>query len=103
MNLYLDNSNVVELRSLTNSVTGIADESATVTVTIRDKEGNSVAGENWPVSMSHVADGLYRATLSHLIEISFNHQYTADVSAAGSGGEVGNWSCPVIGTVRKCT
>jgi hypothetical protein len=45
MNLYLDNSNVIELRDLKNSVTLSADTGATVQVTITDAAGAEVSGE----------------------------------------------------------
>jgi len=102
MNLYLDNSNVVELRDLTNSVTGLADEGASVSLTITDQSGTAVTGETWPVSMAHVSNGLYRATLSESLSIVSGRKYFAVVSATGSGGQVGKWTCPVVAEVRRC-
>jgi hypothetical protein len=102
MNLYLDNSNVIELRDLKNSVTLSADTGATVQVTITDAAGAEVSGETWPVVMAHAASGTYRATLSDALAITANRKYLAVVEATGSGGEVGVWSCPVVADVRRC-
>ena len=103
MNLYLDNSNVIELRSLTNSATAAVDTGATVTVTLTDAQGNEVSGQAWPASMAHVADGTYRATLEDDIAIVAGQIYKAVVSATGSGGQTGKWSCPVIAETRACS
>ena len=89
--LYINNSNVVELRSLTNSVTGSADTGATVRVTIYDDRDDAISGETWPVSMSHVSAGTYRATLSSALVLTHNGKYTAVVTVAGTGGEVGSF------------
>jgi hypothetical protein len=102
MNLYLDNSNVIELRSLTNSVTDAVDTGATVTVTVKDASGNEIAGQVWPAAMSHVSAGLYRATLEDDISITPDRRYTVLVEATGSGGEIGAWSCQVIAQTRRC-
>jgi hypothetical protein len=102
MNLYLDNSNVIELRSLTNSVTGVVDTGASVSVTIQDASGTPVTGQVWPVSMGHDSDGTYRATLDSSINLIAGRKYTAVVTATGSGSEVGEWNCSVIAQDRLC-
>ena len=101
--IYIDNNAVVELRSLTNSITGLADTGATVTVTITDSAGNSVAGETWPVSLNHVSDGTYRGTLSSSMVLKPDSFYIAVIDATGSGGEVGEWNCKVIAQDRPCS
>lgn len=101
--LYLDNSNVVELVGLKNSVTGAADVGASVSLVLLDANGEEVAGETWPVSLSHGEGGTYRATLSPDVEVKDSHIYTARISATGSGGEVGRWNCIVTAAVRACS
>jgi len=100
--LYLDNSSVIELVGLKNSVTGTADVGASVSVTLLDSSGAQVSGETWPLTMAHVADGLYRATMSSAINLSALTKYTAMVDVVGSGGEVGNWQCKVLARARGC-
>lgn len=98
--IYIDNSNVVELRSLTNSITSAVDTGATVSVTIVDSTGTAISGETWPVSMSHASSGTYRATLSSSLSLTANRAYRGVVTATGSGGEVGKWNCPIRALVR---
>jgi hypothetical protein len=100
--LYLDNSNVIELAGLKNSVTGMADTGAAVAVTLLDSAGVAVVGETWPLTMSHANDGLYRVTLSHDIIISALSRYTAVVDVTGSGGEAATWRCSVTARTRVC-
>lgn len=102
MNLYLDNSNVIELRALTNSATDTVDTGATLTVTLTDVSGTEVAGQVWPAAMAHVADGTYRATLEDDIELLEGQPYKVVVSATGGGGQVGLWNCTVIAQARGC-
>lgn len=99
--LYPGNNNVVELKALTNSATGVADESASVGATVLDDEGNEVAGQVWPAAMTHIGDGTYRATLEADIELVVGDNYTVLVEATGSGGEAGEWQIPVKARVRN--
>ena len=104
--LYIDNNNVIELRSLTNGATSVVDTGATVTVTIQDTSGTEVPGQVWPATMSLVSEspstGKYRATLDYDLVLSANRKYVAVVNAVGSGGEVGHWEVPVVAKVRAC-
>ena len=102
MKLYIDNSNVIELRALTNSVTGVVDTGATVTVTILDASGAEVAGQVWPAAMSHDSGGTYRATLESDLVFVNAGRYVAKVNAVGSGAEIGEWNCRVIAVDRGC-
>lgn len=102
LSLYVDNSNVVELQTLTNSVTGVADTGATVTVTLKRGDAE-VSGQVWPASMAHVSAGTYRATLDDDIVLVNRREYIAVIDAIGSGGEVGHWEAPVTASTRDCT
>jgi len=99
--LYPGNNNVVELKALTNSTTGVADESASVGATVLNAEGDEVVGQVWPAAMTHVSDGTYRATLEADIELVVGDNYTVLVEATGSGGETGEWRIPVKARVRN--
>ncbi len=103
LSLYIGNTNVVELEKLTNSVDNLPVTDATVTVRIQDDQGVDVPGEVFPASMGHVADGTYQATLSHNMTLLYNHPYTALVVATGTGGQVAQFSCPVVAKIRKCS
>lgn len=100
--IYIGNTNVIELRALTNSVTNVVDTGATVAVTLLDASGTEVAGETWPVSASHSSGGNYQATLSAGIAITNLNRYTAKIAVTGFGGETGLYECQVIAQVREC-
>ena len=101
--LYVDNNNVVELSGLTNSITDVVDTGAAVDVTIKDRLGVDVSGETWPVAMTHVAGGLYRATMKDDLPLTAKDVYTVVVHAVGSGGEIGHWECTMKAQVRGCS
>lgn len=93
MRLLVENSNVVELENLRNTVTNLHDAGATVELTLLDSDGMEVAGQIWPLNMAYdAADETYRVTMSDGIDITAGHYYTAIVRAVGSGLEIGKWS-----------
>lgn len=98
--LWIDNSNVIELRKLTNSVTGVADTGATVTVTLQDPDGVNVSGQTWPATLLHDADGTYRVTLEDDLVLEPGGSYVAVVDVIGTGGEVAKWETPVQAHTR---
>lgn len=100
LTLYVGNTNVIELQGLKNSVTGTTDTAATVEVTLKDGAGVEIAGQSWPASMVHDADGTYRATLEDDLSLRKGGRYFAYVTATGSGGEVGNWVGECIASIR---
>ena len=102
MTLYIDNSNVIELRELKNSATDAADTGASVSVTVKDSAGDDVAGESWPVSLAHASGGTYRGTLSSAIALTEGDVYTAVVSVAGSGGQTAKYNCRLRAEERRC-
>jgi hypothetical protein len=102
--IYIGNSNVIEVDDVKNSITGIADEAATFEVTLVDSSGTEVVGQVWPVNIPHVADGLYRATLSPNLVMTPLRNYTAIIAGTGSGpsGEAYLSECAVTAKTRKC-
>ena len=99
MILYVDNTNVVELRSLTDSQTNEAVTTATVTVTLYDADGNAVANATG-VSLTHDAAGTYFGTLPSTVVLEHSKAYTASVTAT-VGLTVGQWETPVRALTRE--
>lgn len=89
LKLYIGSGNVVEWQELTNSVTGVVDTGATMTVTLKDSAGEEVDGQVWPATMAHDAAGTYRATLEDDLDLTVGDTYTAEITVTGSGGEPG--------------
>lgn len=100
--LYIGNSNVVELEDLKNSATNNIDTGASVQVTVLDEQEAEVTGQVWPVLMSHVSNGLYRATLDPAINLVAGTVFFLKVEATGSGGQTGLWKYKVIAQERNC-
>lgn len=100
LTIYIDNHNVIELSGLKNSATNVIDTGATVEVTLKDENGNNVAGQTWPATMAHDSGGLYRATLDEDLDLTPLASYVAHVDATGSGGQVGHWEKAVTARTR---
>lgn len=98
--IYIGNSNIIELQALTNAATDVVDTGATVTVTLKDSAGVNVVGQTWPATMTHDADGLYRAILEDDLAITVNGHYTAHIEAVGTASEVGHWEVAVKARTR---
>jgi len=96
MLLYLDNTNVVELRGLIDSQTETAVTNATATVTLLDSAGTITAG---PISLTHDAGGNYFGTLSDDVSLTQGQRYTAKVTAT-VGTTVGTWNAPLVAINR---
>ena len=96
------NSNVVELQTLTNSVTEVADTAATVTVRVTDLDGTEVTGHIWPLNMPHDTGGTYRVVLDEDLGITVGQRYFVQITATGGSGETGYWECVVRAQTRRC-
>jgi hypothetical protein len=99
---FVANTNNLELNGLRNAATGAFVNDATVTVTIKDRAGATVAGVSWPLSMPYVttSSGNYRAAVSHTLALVAGQWYTAEISATG-GGLVGFWVKPFAAITRQ--
>lgn len=99
--IYIGNTTVIELVALTNSTTDTAITDATVTVTLVDKRlKQSVSGQSWPLSMTHVSGGTYRGTIENDVVISDQREYEAVVTATASGVGAATWRPRVNALVR---
>lgn len=96
--LFFGNDNLIELRGLKNEVAGTYLNAATVTVTLKDSDGDNVAGASWPMTMSYVAssNGIYRATLPSTLSVVEDGRYTAVVAVNGGAGLVARWDLPCL-------
>lgn len=93
MTAFVANTNVLELTGLKEEITEAFINNATVTVTIKDTDGNEVIGETWPFAMDYVAasDGDYRAFVSEDLELIANTRYIAYIEADGGANRVGHF------------
>lgn len=79
--LYVDNDNYLELRGLTNPVSGAVVTDAAVAGTIYTSAGQLLAG---PVAMPHASNGDYRALVEGLVLVHGDN-YRLVITAEASG------------------
>jgi len=102
--LYLDNSNLLELRGLKDTLTDAFINDATVQATVRDKAGTMLTGDTFPKGLAYVAgsNGVYRATLNKAINIVAGEFYTIKIAAVGNSLD-GDWTEKVVAKQRRFT
>lgn len=107
---YLDNTMVVQLGTLrslgdlldaplTDGITGAVITDATVVAQLEDAAGATVSGTTWPVTLSHVSGGVYRAAVSHGVVLTEGTDYVVEIQADKSGNRA-TWRVPVIAQQR---
>lgn len=90
---FVGNTNLLEIRGLKSAVEGTFINNATVTVTVRDSNGNTVSGQSWPTTMSYVAasSGDYRAVIEDDAALLARQTYTAEISVNAGANRIGFW------------
>lgn len=95
---YVDSTMILELRNLTDGITGDPVTAATVTASLLDSTGTTVAGASWPVTLLHVGEGTYRGAVPHQAQVKDKGKYTARILATVSGINR-RWDVPVVGKI----
>jgi hypothetical protein len=92
MTAYVDNTNVLQIVGLRDTLTADFINDATVVVTVKDADGDAVAGETWPMTMAYVtgSNGDYSVTLSTDLDIEARVAYFAHIDATVDGN-VASW------------
>lgn len=90
--LYVGSTNLVELSGLKDSISGAWLNAATVEFTLKTQAGVEVAGQVWPLTMTHVPNskGIYRAAIPHDLTLTVGTTYIAEISATNDTN-VGLW------------
>lgn len=90
---FVGNTNLLEIRGLKSAVEGAFVNNATVTVTIKDANGNNVSGQTWPTTMSYVSasSGDYRAVIEDDAALLPRQTYTAEISVNAGVDRIGFW------------
>jgi hypothetical protein len=93
MPAFVGNTNVLLLSGLHSEIDGSYINDATVSVTVKDKDGVELAGVTWPADMTYVtaSNGNYRIFLVDDAALSASVQYVAFISADGGASKIGNW------------
>ena len=84
--IYIENDNLITLTGLKNSLLDTYITDATVVVTVKDENGDTVTGSSWPLTMDYVAgtDGTYRVILPEALVLTKNVRYVAEVKVDSS-------------------
>ena len=99
--LYIGNNMTVSLNELTDVFTGLPASDATVVeLTLLDKTGTPVVGQQWPTILDNVASGQFFGTLEPTLELLLNHTYTADLTATDPEGRILHMECDYQATDR---
>lgn len=101
---YIDNDNFVEISNLQDGISAALINSATVTLTIQDSDGNNVSGISWPLTMAFVSgsDGIYRVVVDKAIGVVEGSSYRARITVV-SGSLDGLWVIELAAQVRRVT
>lgn len=102
--VYVKNDNLLRLTGL-KKLNGIDYENAaTVTVTVRNRNGVSPEGENFPIAMTYVpeSNGDYTCVLYNQINWELNEPYIAEISAV-AGGITSLWEMRLVARRRPIT
>lgn len=100
--IYIINDNVIELTGLQNAVDEAYQNTATVTVTVKDADDVDVVGETWPLTMNYVSgsNGDYRANLADTLTLVDGSRYYATVTADAGVNGLATWTEELIARVR---
>lgn len=80
-NIYIGSDNLISLGPLTNSVTGAAVTTATVTAVIK-LQGVTVGST---ITLAHVSGGLYRGNIDDSTALLPGSQYHLEITSNDSG------------------
>lgn len=102
---YVANTNVLEVRELKSAIEDTFINDATVSVTVKDGEGNAVAGQSWPASMAYVAssNGWYRAIIEDAVDFEADETYYAFIDADAGTNRIGHWEHAFVPKTRRAT
>lgn len=96
--LYRSSDNLIEVRRLVDPLTKLPITTATVEVTLRDKNGAAVVGQAWPLAMPHVPSepGTYRATLPMELNLTLAAVYTAEITVVAGPTQRRTFRTPLV-------
>lgn len=96
--IYYLSDNIIEVDGLINKQTGAYQNSAAVTLTVKDDLGVNISGETWPLVMSYVAssNGKYRTTLKDTLGLVRDRFYFAHIDADAGADLRRHWETVLI-------
>jgi hypothetical protein len=103
--VFVGNTNEIELLGLKSEIEETFIDDAAVTVTVKDADGNSIAGQSWPATLTFVdgSEGDYRGTLEHDLDLEAGEEYVAHVDANAGANRRGHWEFAFTAKTRRAT
>lgn len=91
--LLIGNDQTVTVLGLKDEISGDFLNATIVTAHIKTKDGKSVAGENWPITLEYITDsnGDYQGNFDDAIELVNNRNYIVEIAADAGGGLKAFW------------
>lgn len=88
LELLLYKSTSVLQAVVKDELTQLPINDATVTATLKHRNGGEVAAQTWPLTLAYVAlsEGMYRGLILHSITVAIDDELRAEVTATASGG-----------------
>lgn len=80
---------------LTDELTGTVIVDASVTARVLDLAGTPVSGETWPVSLPHLAGGVYRGSVAAAVSVSRGVRFIVEITAVKDTSQA-QWRVPVL-------
>lgn len=96
LEIHPDNSVSIQL-TLSNLITGLFVNDATVTAEIQDPDGNVIQA-SFPLVYVAASDGIYRATIPPVTGLTLGVIYSVIIDATGVDSLIGNWTAAIKAT-----
>jgi hypothetical protein len=101
--VYVDNTNLIEVRGLKSAIEDAFIVDATVTLTVKDAAGASPTGQTWPATLAYVADsdGWYRGIIEDDVALVDGTTYYAHIDANAGANRIGHWEFAFVPKTRR--
>jgi hypothetical protein len=104
MNVYISNTNIVELRRLKGSINREVIDDAIVTCTVKTQAGAEVGGVDWPITLAPTLDspskGDYVGTIPETAEFTAGTVYIAHIDVDAGPNLKAHWEVSFVARKR---
>lgn len=104
MTIYIDNTNVLRVSSVTSTALDGTETLLTAdgTFTMYDLEGVEVVGQTWPTALTLNSPGDYAGILESDIVLVARRKYNVVVTIGTAPNELATFNCILTAQVREC-
>lgn len=105
--VYVGNTNIIEVRGLKSAIEDAFVDDADVTATVKDADGDEVAGQTWPATLASVDEtdspGWYRGILEDGAELVAGTTYYAHIDADAGPDRIAHWEFAFVAKTRRAS